>query len=457
MEREIRVLIVDDEEPFRHLVRDRLARKGLMVRPVDRGEAAVEAVKGEEFDVALVDIRMPGMDGIELLRRLKEEQPSLEVIMITGHASVDTAVEAMKLGAYDYLPKPCQLSELEVLVAKAHDKAQLARQNVLLREELHRRERHDAIIGRSPAVEQVKALIARVAPSSSSVLITGETGTGKELVASAIHRLSARTHRPFIAVNCAAFNENLLENELFGHAKGAYTGAAEHKPGLFEVADGGTLFIDEVGEMSPALQAKLLRVLDKGELHRVGETKLRKVDVRLISATNRDLLAEVRRGTFREDLYYRLDVVAIAVPPLRDRRSDIALLVAYFLEANRPAAGEPKRLSARALDLLQQYDWPGNIRELANVIERAVLLSTGPVVGPEDLTLGPGRSPEARAGPSGEPVTLASLERAHIARILELEGGNRARAAKSLGISLRNFYRKIKKYRLGAGPDEEPG
>jgi DNA-binding NtrC family response regulator len=381
MSERVRLLVVDDEAPFRQLLANRFTRRGHAVSAAATGEEALRFGAEQAFDVAILDLRLPDLDGLAVLGELKEMQPEIEVIMLTGQAGIDTAVEAMRRGAYDYRSKPCELADLEVLVGKAFEKAGLARQNWGLREALARRDPCLEIVGESRPIAALKDLIARVADSDSAVHILGERGAGKELVARAIHRASPRKGNPLVAVNCAALNESLLESELFGHAQGAFTGAVDPRPGLLEAADGGTLFLDEVGEMSAALQARLLRVLDLGEFHRVGDPRARRADFRLLSATNRDLRDAVQRGTFRKDLYSLLNVVTIRVPPLRERREDIPSLLTHFLRRHRAGRGEEGRVAPDVLALLTEYPWPGNVRELENVIERAVILATpgGPI------------------------------------------------------------------------------
>lgn len=440
-----RIMVVDDEAPFRKLLERRLSKDGNAVEAFESSESALSAAEQKQFDVALVDIKMPGMDGIELLRRIKEIHPSMEVIIITGQGTIDSAIAAMKLGAYDYLTKPCKLSELDLIVQKAYERSTLQRQNVLLQDQLRMRNPYGEIVGKSRKIREVVSLAHKVAPTASPVLIEGESGTGKELVANIIHKKSRRSEGPFIVINCAALQENLLENELFGHEKGAFTGASSFKHGLFELAEGGTFFIDEISEMNPNIQAKLLRVIELGEFRRVGGNRQIRVDVRVLAATNRNLEEEVKKGRFREDLFYRLNVVTLSLPPLRERKEDIPILVDYFLRTQGMEGGWGKAISADALGSLKNYDWPGNIRELANVLERALILSTGNTITLKDLPLTIlGKSSTLPQSVS----TLVEIEKNLIEKTLQELNGNKTKTAKTLGISLRNLYRKLEKYEI---------
>ncbi len=451
----ISVLVVDDDPAFRSIISRRLKRRGYLVQEAESAEAALELAKGRHFDVAILDIALPGADGVQLLEQLRVVDPDTQAIMLTGHATVETAIRAMKLGAYDYLTKPCELAELELHVQRAYERLRLARENDALRTALKQSSPEVEIVGESPAIRRVLHMIKRVAPTDSPVLIIGESGTGKELVARAIHQASRRAHKPLVVINCAALQETLLESELFGHEKGAFTSAVASKPGLFELANGGTLFIDEIGEMAGSIQAKLLRVLEDGTFRRVGSVKEIKVNVRIVAATNKDLANEVAEKRFRDDLYYRLNVVTIHLPPLRERRSDIPLLVDYFL--NRDPRG-PRHIEPEALQKLIEYDWPGNVRELANVIERAKILCEQGVITvndlPPDIVSGKSRisvrpigerSPVAGNGAQNG-GTLEDLERAHIIRVLQEHKWNKAKAARALGVSRRRLYRLLDKY-----------
>jgi DNA-binding NtrC family response regulator len=442
----IQVLVVDDEKPTRVLMERELPRSGCAVRTAQSGEEALEVLSRQEFDVVLLDLKMPGLGGMETLRRLRSTGTTAEVVVLTGHPEVESAIAAMKLGATDYLTKPFKLSEVEAVLQRAAEKRRLQAENAALRRMVGQREDPASILGESPAMRPLLEMVGRVAASNAPVLISGETGTGKGLIARAIHQSSPRAEHPFLVINCSAFQDQLLESELFGHEKGAFTGAVSAKAGLFEVADGGTLFLDEVAEMSPAMQAKLLQVLDTGELRRVGGTRLRQVDTRIFAATNRDLEKEVRGGHFREDLFFRLNVVSLLVPPLRERREDIPRLVEHFL-VRFQLPGQPKlTLAPAALALLVGYAWPGNVRELANTVERLVLLAPGPVITPEDL---PASIRPPVVGPIGgadAPPSLAEVERNSIIRALRFTGGKKAPAARVLGIDVKTLTHKIRIY-----------
>ncbi len=446
MSDQIRVLVVDDEPALRDMFRESLADRGFAVSTAADGQEGLAILRAQAFDVVLLDLKMPRLDGLGLLRKVKEEEMEAEVIILTANAELDTAIEAMKLGAFDYLTKPCRLHEMEVVLRKAFDRRQLARENRALRRMVAQREAAPALIAQSPAMRKVLADVEKVAAADSPVLIQGESGTGKELIARAIVHKSGRAGKPFLAVNCGAFQDELLESELFGHEKGAFTGAVAQRHGLFEVAHAGTLLLDEVGEMSTAMQAKLLRVLEDGEIRRVGSTRVQKVDVRVIAATNRDLAQDVDTGRFRKDLFYRLHVLTLALPPLRERPEDIPILIAHFmgrLARRRP----PKRLSEEALELLTRYHWPGNIRELENLVERLVVFSESEVIGAADLPAGI-RAPAAPRGAPGEPEaqSLKQMEALHIAKILTQCGGNKSQAARVLGIDVKTLASKIKTY-----------
>jgi two-component system response regulator AtoC len=427
------VLVVDDDDSFRTLVRERLLRTGHRVAEAPDGSTALE--RCGEADVALVDLKMPGMDGLTLLRRLQERRPDLAVILFTGHGTVESAVEAMKSGAADYLQKPCSLAEVEHRIAQVSEKGRLLRENRQLREALQRENPYQGIVGRSPAMLEILDLVRKVKDGAAPVLVEGESGTGKELVARALHFDSVRKDRPFVALNCATLQEQLLESELFGHRAGAYTGAVQDKRGLLEVADGGTLFVDEIAEAHPNVQAKLLRVLETGEFRAVGDVRERRVSVRLVAATNKSLREEVVRGRFREDLFYRLNVVTLRLPPLRDRGDDVALLARHYL------ARRGRRLSDVALAGLLAWRWPGNVRELFNTLERALIFDPSPELGPIPI---PGMQGEA----APRDGTLEEVELAHIRKVLDGTGWNVSRAAELLGMSRRNLHRKISQHRL---------
>jgi DNA-binding NtrC family response regulator len=443
----IRLLIVDDDEELRDTLERRLQRQGMQVTVAGSGEEALAQATLGRWDVALLDLHLPGIGGVELLERLKQEQPELEVVLLTAHGSIETAIQAMKKGAYDYLTKPFHLPELEIHLQKAYEKSRLARRERQWVEQLRYESPRYRLVGSSPQVQRVRELIERVAPTDATVLVRGSSGTGKELVARAIHLNSTRRDRPLVTVNCAAMQETLLESELFGHEKGSFTGATQAKAGLVEVAEGGTLFIDEVAEMAPGLQAKLLRVLEDGHFRRVGSTQEGRADVRIVAATNKPLEAEIKAGRFREDLFYRLNVVTIDLPALKSRRADIPELVEHLL-ATRKIGGIRFQIEPEALEALKQYEWPGNVRELANVLERAQILAEGQVLTLADL---PDNVVEAEPPADTTPDTghLRDVERRHVQEVLQREKGNKVRAAKALGISRRALYRLIDKFGLG--------
>ncbi len=446
---DMRVLVVDDEEPFRILMESELGRMGYSVQCVGSGKEALHILAARDFEVVLLDLKMPGIGGMETLKGMKDAGVSAEVIVLTGHPDIDDAIQAMKLGAYDYLTKPARLSEVEEVLKRAAEMGRLKKENVALKRIVAQKEGPTRILGQSPAIRGVLESIARVAASEANVLIQGETGTGKGLVAQALHQQSPRCAKSFLAINCSAFQDQLLESELFGHERGSFTGAVTAKPGLFEVADGGTLFLDEVAEMSPAMQAKLLQVLDAGELRRVGGTRTLRVNVRVLAATNKDLAQEVPAGRFREDLYYRLDVISVTLPPLRERKEDIPILIEHFLAKFRLPGQKMKVVAPEVLERFVHDRWPGNIRELANTIERLVILSPGPVIGPGDVPEDSGvlrAQPVAKEEPSDLP--LAEVERRHIMKALERTQGKKAEAARILGLHVKTLHRKLKAYGL---------
>jgi DNA-binding NtrC family response regulator len=438
----IKVLVAEDEVHLGQILSNFLTGRGYTVRTVTDGRAALDALRAEAYDVALLDIVMPELDGLEVLKQVRTESDPPEVIIITGNGTIETAISAMKLGAYDYMAKPYRMAEIDVLVRRAWEKRRLARENVLLQSQLQRAGGPAAIETQYAPLRAVLQMIERVAPSDSPVLITGESGTGKEIVAQTLHRLSGRGG-PFVDVSCAALSEGMLESELFGHERGAFPGADERKLGLMELAAGGTLFLDGIAELSPKLQGKLLRALDQLSFYRVGGTQKVEVDVRVLAATNRDLAACVADGTFRDDLYYRVNTIAIELPPLRDRAVDIPLLARTFLE--QFGRTDPPTLAPDAIDLLTRYPWPGNVRELRNVMERAVLLAKGPQIRASDLPLHlpSAGAPERGAAPA---ISLAELERRHIESVLHETSWHQGRAASALGISSKTLYRKIREY-----------
>jgi DNA-binding NtrC family response regulator len=448
------VLVVDDERPTRLLMEKELPRAGCAVTSAESGEKALDELQAQDFDVVLLDLKMPGMGGMEALRRIRDSGASAEVVVLTGHPDVNTAIEAMKLGAYDYLTKPFKLAEVEEVLRRAAERRRLRSENAALRRMVTQREPPPLLVGKAQTMLAVLETVERIARSDANVLIQGESGTGKGLVAQAIHKQSQRASGPFLVINCSGFQDPLLESELFGHEKGAFTGAVGAKPGLFEVADHGTLVLDEVAEMSPAMQAKLLQVLDTGELRRVGGTRVHRVDVRIIAATNKDLTQEAQTGRFREDLYYRLNVVTLSLPPLRERKEDIPPLIEHFLDRFRVTGKPPLTASPESMQILTEYPWPGNVRELANTIERLVILAGGQCIVPEDLPANI-RSPVGR---SFGPTSLAEMERLHIARVLSETGGRKMRAARLLGIDLKTLNKKIRDYHIAlAPPDSSPG
>ncbi|MFQ5657506.1 MAG: sigma-54-dependent transcriptional regulator [Candidatus Methylomirabilales bacterium] len=443
----IQVLVVDDERPTRVLMERELPQSGCVVTTAESGEEALDLLSRQDFDVVLLDLKMPGLGGMETLRRLRSSGVAAEVVVLTGHPELESAIEAMKLGAYDYLTKPFKLAEVEAVLTRAAEKRQLQEENTALRRIVGQGDAA-VILGESRAMRSMLEMVERVAASNAPVLISGETGTGKGLIARAIHQASPRAENPFLVINCSAFQDQLLESELFGHEKGAFTGAVSAKAGLFEVADRGTLFLDEVAEMSPAMQAKLLQVLDTGEMRRVGGTRLRRVDTRIFAATNKDLHKEVPAGRFREDLFFRLNVVSLSVPPLRDRKEDIPPLVEKFLSQFRLPGHPPKSLSPEALQLLKGYAWPGNVRELANTIERLALLTPGTVIRPEDLPPNIRPSKDVPPREEGVPLPLAEVERLSIMQALRYTQGKKAPAARLLGIDVKTLTHKVQRYNI---------
>jgi DNA-binding NtrC family response regulator len=442
-----RILVVDDEKAMRESLNDWLKEDGYQVGLAESGNKAVDMARKDPWEVILLDLKMPGMDGLETLKKLKEVRPDAEILMMTAYATVDTAVQAMKEGAFDYLVKPFDPDEVEMLIQKIVAHKDLVLENILLRKKLEETYQFDEIIGKSDVMQEVFDLITRVAPTDSTVLITGESGTGKELIARAIHGNSNRCYMPFIAVSCGALPDSLLESELFGYEKGAFTGAEHTKKGRFEMAHKGTLFLDEIGDISLKTQVDLLRALQQKEVQRLGGEDVIEVDVRIIAATNRDLSRAIRESRFREDLYYRLNVIALKVPPLRERKEDIPLLAdafvrKYCLEMNKEETG----IGPSALKLLMNYDWPGNVRELENIIERALVIGKDNEILPDDLPFS-----RKELGPEAFPKSLKMMEKIHIQRILEATGWNITRAARDLDIDRQTLYNKIEKYEIRRG------
>jgi len=450
MAKKPRILVVDDEAAMRESLKDWLIEDGYEVGLASSGKEAIAMAKEKSWDLILLDLKMPGMDGLETLRRLKDEEVNTEaeILMMTAYATVDTAVQAMKEGAFDYLVKPFEPDEFELQVKKIVSHKELVLENILLRKKLEEKSEYDEIIGKSDAMQEIFELIPRVSQTDSTVLITGESGTGKELIAQAVHGNSPRCYMPFIAVNCGALPDALLESELFGYERGAFTGAEHTKKGRFELADGGTLFLDEIGDISLKTQVDLLRVLQQKEFRRLGGEETIKVDVRILAATNRDLERAIKEKQFREDLYYRLNVIAIHVPPLRERKEDIPLLVDVFIRRNCLEMNkEPVKIASSALKLLGDYDWPGNVRELENVIERALVIGKAKEIVTEDL-------PFSRKVLETDffSKSLKIMEKMHIQRILDETKWNIAQAARELEIDRQTLYNKIEKYKIERQP-----
>jgi len=449
MARRANILLVDDEEALRNAAEKILIKEGYQVTAVATGEEGLTRFKADGADLLITDLMLPDLDGIEVLRRAKQLRPAVEVIMITGHGSIEKAIEATRLGAYDFIEKPLDKAHLLKAIGKAVERQHLATENQQLREQLQQQRTEDSLIGNTPAMVAVKKLIRQVAPTDVSILVQGESGTGKEVVADILHALSGRRAGPVVKISCAAIPETLLESELFGYERGAFTGAAGSKPGKFEQADGGTLFLDEVAEMSPALQAKLLRVLQDGRFQRLGSNKEIQVDVRLISATHVDLPKAITAGKFREDLYYRLNVVHIGLPALRYRKDDLPLLADHFLKKYAARMQKDVRsIAGPALDQLLTHNWPGNIRELENTFQRALAVATEPVINNFQLLANPGLAGAAVHGPSITlpiGIKLADAEDRLIDETLTVCRGDKEKAAKMLGVSSRTLYRRAVK------------
>jgi len=449
----IRVLIIDDEQQLAEAFKMQLTKEGMDVLTCSSAAEGVSLIKKQRFDVAVLDIKLPDIDGVEFLLKLKQMEPNLEVIMLTGFASVKTAIRSMKLGAYDYLTKPCKMSELQKVILKAYEKKTLQEKNSVLEEHIHRIGLHDDFIGESVVMKKVKKHISVVAKSDMPVLVLGETGTGKELCARAIHDQSLRSGNPFVAINASSLQETMFESELFGYKKGAFTGAQNNKLGLLEIANNGTLFVDEVGDMSANIQARVLRVVETGVFMKLGDTKETKVDVRFLFATNKDLASEVEKGHFRKDLFFRLNAFIISLPPLRERKEDIPVLTKYFLEKFAGGGGK-KHFTDESVACLQSYDWPGNVREFSNVIERAVLLSAGRnEIRIDDFqevmqSLSPPAGDAGLLKNGNHIVKLTMIEDNYIENVLNLVGGNKGKAASLLGITRKTLYNKLAR---GAG------
>jgi two-component system, NtrC family, response regulator HydG len=457
MKKGLEILIVDDDSAHRVMLKKLLGGWGYQIAEADDGAVAVEEVRKRSFDLILMDIRMMKVSGIEALEQIKKINPAIPVIIMTAYASVETAVSALKKGAYDYLTKPLDFDELQIVITRATEHSLLKKENEYLKERLGEKFDRQNIIGQGFAMVRLLEIVEQVAPTEATILITGESGTGKEMIANAIHANSNRANAPFVKINCAALTETLLESELFGHEKGSFTGADRKREGKFLQADGGSIFLDEVSEMSPAMQVKLLRVLQERELTRVGGSDVLKVDVRVIAASNKELKKEIQSGRFREDLFYRLNVVALTVPPLRERKEDIPLLAQHFLQGF--AVKNSKNVTSftqKAVEKLTQYPWPGNVRELMNAIERAVVLSRNPYLGEGELTLlmaddgdANGKDQSGAANPAANTsgnLPLEEVEKRSILKALDDCGGNKSEAARRLGITRKTLRKKLEKY-----------
>ena len=449
--KEISVLIVDDEEAFRYMLSALLTNAGFAVETAVDGVAAINAVQTKLYDVVLCDVKMPKVDGVELLRFVKANFPAIEVVMLTGMSDVKIAVECMRLGAYDYITKPTSADELLGTIQRALERRQLLIDNLVMRGTIDRLKGPFEMVGESEVFRKVLEIAAKVAPTESTVLIQGASGTGKELIAQYVYQQSGRSAEPFVTLNCASIPDTLIESELFGHEKGAFTDARSMKQGIVEIANNGTLFLDEIGDISPIVQPKILRFIQSGEFRRVGGNTTLKADCRILSATNKNLAELVKEAKFRGDLLYRLNVITIDVPSLQARKDDIPLLVASFLE-HRMKSRIKKKITPEALAILGEYDWPGNIRELENVIERATILCRDDTIRPEDLSL-PNAPAALSGGPAGEgkigtPIPIKEIERIHIEGVLKNMRGNKAESAKVLGISLKTLYTKLQQYQI---------
>lgn len=446
-----KVLVADDEEEFRFMMKYFLESAGYDIDLVSDGVQAINMLQTKAFDIALLDIKMPKVDGVDVLKFIKENIPSIDVVMLTGVDDIRIAVDCMKSGAYEYLTKPYSADDLHRTLKKINEKQKLLRENQLIKAELLRIAGSTEIIGSSPNFKKVLDIALKIAPTESTILIQGASGTGKELVASFIYKNSERADKPFVALNCASIPDTLIESELFGHERGAFTDARAMKQGLVELAGNGTLFLDEIGDISPLIQPKLLRFIQSGEFRRVGGNAVLKSDVRIISATNKDLVEEVKQGRFREDLLYRLNVITIEMPTLKERKEDIPLLVEFFLTKKLKMKAR-KQLSPAAMDILIKYDWPGNVRELENMIERAAILSKDDLIQPHDLSL-PLRSTNLlqnleKSGLIGSHVPIKNVEKQHIEGVLKSLQNNKAEASRILGISLKTLYTKIQQYQI---------
>lgn len=446
----IKILIADDDKNLKKVLMNELSETGLTCTETDSGIKAMELLEKEEYDVLLLDLNMPGLSGIDVLKKIKALEIPTEVIILTGHGTISSAVEAMKLGAYDFLAKPVKIAELNAVIEKAYEKKRLISENLLLRTQIRRQSEAVNIVTKNPLMLEILDTVKKVAKSEFPALIYGESGVGKELIARAIHNASKRAEKPFIPINCGAIPENLLESELFGYEKGAFTGAYNKKLGLFEVANGGTVFLDEIGELPQQLQVKFLRVIETGVFYRVGGTREIKINLKFISATNKDLKKEVENGRFRDDLYYRISALTLHIPPLRERKEDIPILIEHFMRFNPDFRG--KRFSKQALKVLSDYPWPGNVRELQNVIYRVLLLSNSDIIEPTDLPAdvfvnqNGNMDYDSYRVASVQGRRLKDVEREHILRVLKDVGGQRGKAAEILGIDPKTLYRKLQSY-----------
>ncbi len=446
---QVRILVIDDEESMRDSCRQALSREASRVEVAGDGRTGLEILDKEAFDLVILDLKMPGLSGMEVLNIIKEKYPEIAVVVITGYATVESAVEAMKCGAYDFLPKPFTPDSLRTIVGRALERKELALENILLRSELQANTGSEVIIGQSEPMKEIEEIVRKVSPTDTTVLISGESGTGKELMARAIHRHSNRKDKPFVVVDCGSLVESLFESELFGHVKGSFTGAEATKYGRLELANGGTVFFDEIGNISLSVQTKLLRVLQEREITKVGSSQVIKVNVRVIAATNRNLQQATQEETFREDLFYRLSVVPITLPPLRERRDDIPPLANYFLKKyNQKRKKNIRAISPRAMRALVEYNWPGNVRELENAIERAVVLTENDTIEPSDLLyygLNVAMPPRSDVD---KPRRLADVEKEHIARTFKMFNGHKGKTADWLGIDRKTLRSKLRRYAL---------
>ena len=438
-----KILVIDDEQNIRKMLTRVLSPEGFIIKEADNGLEALKRLQEENYSLVLLDLKMPGLNGIEILKKIRENDLNLPVIMMSAYGSIPEAVEAMKLGALDYLIKPFDIEELKIIIKRTIKQYELEVENIYYREEEEKRFNFDEIIGKSTSINKVLEMVKNVSPTTATVLITGESGTGKELIARAIHKNSLRKNGPFVAVNCAAFSLNFLESELFGHEKGSFTGAIARRIGRFEMANGGTFFLDEIGEIDPSIQLKLLRVLQEREFERVGSSRSIKVDVRILSATNKDLKKEVEERRFREDLFYRLNVFTVDVPPLRERKEDIPLIVEHFIaKYNKILNKKVKKVSEKAMELLLDYNYPGNIRELGNIIERSMIMAKDEIIDGKYFNF---ISKEEYIEKKG---TLKETEKELIIKYLIQNKGNRTKTAEILGISRRSLQNKIKEYQI---------